>query len=320
MNEYDIIIDRIKKGRRFLVVSHYNPDGDAIGSTIAFGIILKRMGKTALLYNRDAVPDNLKFLPMSNEFVHKLSEGESFDLGIMVDCAQRKRISADFAKFKGCREVACIDHHILETPDADFKLLDSDAASTGEVVMRIAKKMGEAGGADIAQCIYTTIVVDTGFFKYSNTNAGIFSLAAGLVKEGADPWTVAKNLEESYSMPRMKLLGSSLESLKIELGGRYATMDVTQQMLKKSGATMDLSDEYATYPRSILGVEVSALFREQDDGIVKVSMRSKDHVDVASIAAGFGGGGHARAAGCQLRTTLNDAKGKIMASVKDKIK
>lgn len=317
---YDELIGRIKKGKRFLVVSHYNPDGDAIGSTLALGIFLRRMGKDAVLYNRDGVPDNLKFLPFSDGIVRKIDPASSFDLAIMVDCGQRKRISDDFANFKGMKEVACIDHHILETPEADFSLMDSEAASTGEVVMRLIKHLAGACGAEIAQCIYTTIVVDTGFFKYSNTNRGIFDLASELVGQGASPWIVAKNLEESYPASRMRLLALSLASLKIELGGRYATMDVTQDMLKNSGATMDMSDEFAVFPRSIDGVEVSALFRDLEGGKIKVSMRSKDFVDVAAVAFKFGGGGHARAAGFQMSGTMDEAKKKVLSALGDRLK
>lgn len=312
MSDYNELIDRVKKGKRFLIVSHYNPDGDAIGSTLALGILLKRLGKEVVLYNRDGVPDNLKFLPISRDVVQKIDQGDSFDLGFMMDCGQRKRISDDFAKFKGLKEVACIDHHIFETPEADISLMDSEAASTGEVVLRLLKKIGDASGADIAQCIYTTIVVDTGFFKYSNTNERTFAVVSELVRMGASPWIVAKNLEESYPVSRMKLLALSLASLRIELGGQYATMDVTQEMLKKSGATMELSDEFAVYPRSIEGVEVSALFRELPECGVKVSMRSKDVVDVAAVARGFGGGGHARAAGFQMRGTMDEMKSKLL--------
>lgn len=307
MDEYDALIARLKRGKRFLVASHYNPDGDGIGSTLALGTMLGQMGKEVVLYNRDGLPKNLAFLPSSDRIVKHIPK-VSFDTTIMADCAKRKRISDEFAAFKGLGEVVCIDHHLFEEPEADFKLIDSDAASTGEVVLRLMRRAGVNISPDIAQYIYTTIVVDTGFFKYSNTTADILAIAADLVRAGAKPWIVAKNIEESYPVARYRLLGASLATLSVSLGGRFASMDVTQEMLKISGATMDLSDEFATFPRSIEGVEVSALFRENDDGRVKVSMRSKDIVDVAAIAQRFGGGGHAHAAGFQMKATMEEVK------------
>lgn len=317
MDEYNEFIDNITKGTHFLVVSHYSPDGDAIGSTLAVGMCLERMGKEVILYNRDELPRSLVFLPQSSKIVNKLEPNFSFDMSIMVDCAQQKRISDEFHLFGGKGTVACIDHHLLETPQAELILTDSEAASTGEVVLRLAKRLGIELDEALAQCIYTTLVVDTGFFRYSNTSAHTLELASELVNAGAVPWVVAKNIEESHPVSRMTLLGLSLASLKVSCKGFYATMDVTQEILTKSGATMEESDEFAVYPRSIDGVEVSALFREMEGGRIKVSMRSKDKVDVAAIARSFGGGGHARAAGFHMRAAMDDVKQKVLKAVLD---
>lgn len=315
MNDYDALIDLLREGKRFLIVSHYNPDGDGLGASLALGFALERQGKEVVLYNRDQVPSNLNFLPGARRFTNSLDPKRSFDISIMVDCAARNRISEEFANFTGVGQVVCLDHHILETPEADLVLIDKDAASTGEVVLRIMDRASLPVDADIAQCIYTTIVVDTGFFRYSNTTASALSVAARLVGAGAKPWEVAKNLEESHPASRYKLLALTLSTLKTELDGRYATMDVTQDMLKATGASMELSDEFAFYPRAIEGVEVGALFREAGDGVTKVSLRSKDRVNVAALAKGFGGGGHARAAGLRIKGTMDETKKKIRRAV-----
>ena len=312
---YETIMQRIRAGKRFFVASHSSPDGDGIGSTLAMGLLLTRMGKEVVLYNRDGVPKNLAFLPGGEAIVRTISAHDRFDLAIMVDCGQRKRISDEFAAFTGFDAVACIDHHLLERTEADDMLLDPSAASTGEVVFKLIQHAGSPIDAAIAQCIYTTLVVDTGFFKYSNTHAEVLGLAAQLVAAGASPWVVAKNLEESHPISRMRLLGLSLKSLEYSLEGRYASMDVTQQMLAEAGATIDLSDEFAVFPRSVEGVEVSALFRELDDGRVKASLRSKEVIDVAALARSFGGGGHARAAGLQIKAELSEAKKLVFAAV-----
>lgn len=320
MDDYAAIIATIQTGKRFLIASHYSPDGDGIGSTVALGLMLRRLGKEAVLYSRDPVPESLGFLPDAGRFVRRIGPDEVFDCAIMVDCAQRKRISEEFAAHKGFRSVACIDHHQYEEGEADVMLLDVEAASAGEVVLRLAKRLGIPTDAAIAQCIYTTLVIDTGFFKYSSTDARVLKLAAELVEAGASPWEVAKHLEESYPPSRMKLLAQSLATLAFDVEGRYATMEVTQAMLTSTGALMEYSDEFATYPRAIAGVEVAALFRETGDGIVKVSLRSKDLVDVAALARVMGGGGHARAAGVRIRGTMAEAKEKIRAAIETALK
>ena len=315
MIDYDAFIELLRGGQRFLIVSHYNPDGDGLGASLALGFALERLGKEVVLYNRDRVPSTLAFLPGAGRIINSLDSQRPFDISIMVDCASRSRISEEFASFPGVGRVACMDHHILETPEADVVLIDKGAASTGEVVLRMIDRASLPVDAHIAQCIYTTIVVDTGFFRYSNTTSDALAVTARLVDVGAEPWVVAKNLEESYPASRYKLLALALSSLKIELGGRYATMDVTQNMLKKTGASMEFSDEFAFYTRAVGGVEVGALFREAGDGVIKVSLRSKDVVNVAALAKEFGGGGHARAAGLRIKGTMDQAKKKIRHAV-----
>jgi phosphoesterase RecJ-like protein len=263
------------------------------------------------------VPWNLKFLPGTDGFVSNLAPDSEFDMAIMVDCAQRKRVSEDFAEHKGFKSVVCIDHHRLENSDVDHLLLDDGAASTGEVVMRLMKKAGGEVSADVAQLIYATLVVDTGFFKYSTTNAHVFALAAELVEAGAQPWVVAKHLEESFPAARLKLLARSLATLSVDLGGRYASMDITQAMLRETGASIEYSDEFATYPRMIEGAEAAALFREVEDGLIKISLRSKDVVDMAALAKSMGGGGHSRAAGVRIRASMEEAKKKMKAAIEE---
>lgn len=314
---YDEFVAKIKNVRSFILVSHQSPDGDGIGSCLALGFALRSIGKEVTLYSKDEIPANLAFLPFSGDFVHEIPSDKTFDIAIMLDCAQRKRISEEFAKFTGAKEFACVDHHLLTTVEAEFLLIDDKAASTGEVILRLLKKAGLKVTKDIAQCIYTTLAVDTGFFKYSNTTQDALAVAAELVGEGASPWEVSKNIEESHPAERMKLLALSLASLEMGFNGKFASMDVTSNMLSKSGATIELSDEFASYPRAISGVEVSALFRDVEPNLVKVSLRSKDYVDVAKIAGKFGGGGHARAAGFRMRTSIDIAKQKLTEALKE---
>ncbi len=315
MIDYVSFSEQLKRAKRVLIVSHYSPDGDAIGSTIALGLAIERRGKEVVLYNRDGVPTQVAHLPECGRIEQSLDPKSSFDMTIMVDCAQPKRVSDEFDALAGKGVLAIIDHHILEQTPAEVTLIDDGAASTGEVVLRFMDHEGMELDTPIAECIYTTLVVDTGFFRYSNTNERVLALASRLVAAGASPWATARQMEESYTPARMKLLGLALESIAFEYDGQYSHMTVTQQMLTQAGAKMDETDEFATYPRAVAGVEVSALFREMDDGGVKVSLRSKDRVDVAMIAKQFEGGGHARAAGCRMKGTVAQMQQAIRTAV-----
>lgn len=317
--DYKNVIEEIKKANTFFIGSHVNPDGDGIGSTIALGMALTSLGKSVTMYNENGVPYNLSFLKGSDEVVSVLRPDAKFDMAIMVDCAQRNRISEDFAGHEGISSYICIDHHELDDAQADLMLVDKNAASTGEVVLHVIEALGVPVDETIAECIYTTLVVDTGFFKYSNTSSHALEIAGDLVRKGASPWRVAMHLDESNPESTYKLLSLSLATLNIDCDGKYSTMDITAEMLQMSGAKMEYSEEFATYPRSIAGVEVSALFREVDDGKVKISMRSKDYVDVAKIAKMFGGGGHAHAAGFRMKANIAEAKKRLLETVRKEL-
>jgi phosphoesterase RecJ-like protein len=307
---YDEVAKVIKENRTFLIASHISPDGDAIGSTLALGIALKKIGKEIVMFNRDGVPSNLMFLAGADKFTKNIPDTK-FDAAILVDCAAPDRAGQTFEEAVVTGPKIAIDHHRIEEKDVDISCIDETAASTGDVVLRILNRMNLPITADIAMCIYCTLVVDTGFFRYSNTTEAVLRVAADMVSLGADPWTVARNLEESYPVARFFLLARALASLKTAYDGRYAHMDITQQMIAETGAGIEMSDEFAGIPRSINSVMVSALFREISAGKIKVSLRSKEDIDVSDIAKRFGGGGHSHAAGCSITGTLQEAKDKI---------
>lgn len=315
------ILDVIENNESFLIAAHSSPDGDALGSMLALGMAIASKGKTVHYYNRDNVPANLTFLPQSchiqNTFPNKV------DVGILVDCAERKRSSKVLAEYKGAKTWIAIDHHRLEKIDSEIKasFINPSAAATGIIIKDLLDVWGIKINQDIANCLYCAIVVDTGFFRYPNTDSSVFEFAKRLVDSGASPWLVARNIEENYPVSRLKLMGLSFSTAELHLNGRYSLIVVTQKMLKESGATIEDTDEFAVYPRSIGGVEVSALFRELGPNKIKVSLRSKDYVDVSSVAMRFGGGGHPRASGCLLENvSLNSAKEMILEAVEEHIK
>lgn len=314
---YDAVVKVIQEGRRFLIVSHAHPDGDAIGSTIALGMALERMGKEAVLFNADPVPWNLKFLPGSNRIVDHIDGSASFDATIMVDVAQAERVGKRFVECKEKGKLVCIDHH-LNIPDGfDVKCLDGSAASTGDVILRLLKLIGQPITKDIATLIFCTLVVDTGNFRYSNTTASVMNSAKELVEAGADPWEVASNLEENNPPEMIDLLQRVLRTMEFHNNKSVATIVLTKQMLEETGASVEVSEEFINFPRSIAGVEVAVLFRETSKDRFKVSLRSKTTFDVAKLVAKFGGGGHQHAAGCTIESDLAAARKQILSAINE---
>lgn len=310
----------IRRGRSFLVTTHANPDGDALGSSLALAAGLRRLGKKVKVYNQDAVPVFLRFLPGAERVSQELLTSERFDAAFIVDCAEKDRVGEAFAKHPALGKVIVLDHHIQSRRAGDWNLIEPKAASSGVVVLRLLKKLRVPMTREIATNVYCTLVTDTGNFRYSNTDAEVLALGSELLKQGVSPWQVSKNLYESFPIAHLKLLGKVLPTLDRTPDGQIASIFITQEMFREAGATPDLAEGFINYPRSIAGVEVAVQFRETDDGKIKVSFRSKDLVDVAALAARFGGGGHQRAAGCTLQGNLSEAKEKILAAVSEALK
>ncbi len=319
MNCYDKTVEMLSKAEKIIVGSHINPDGDAVGSMLALGFALRYLGKKVLMYSRDPIPDNLNFLDGATEIVQSIPN-EKFDIAIVVDCASKDRVGEPFVKATKTVPAIAIDHHRIEGKGVEISCIDETAASAGEVVLRLVEKMKIPISSAIAMCVYCTLAVDTGFFRYSNTTERILRVAADLVAKGANPWLVAMNLEESYSLNRFRLLAMALTTLKVSEDGRYASMEVTQKMIKKSGADIQISEEFASIPRTIKSVRVSALFREMQKNKIRVSLRSKDDIDVSEIAGRFGGGGHPFASGCTINKSLAEAKKIIENVIKEAFK
>ncbi len=323
-SEIDSILELIKVSKRVLISSHENPDGDAIGSTLALGLALEQMGKEVVLYNKDGVPELLRFLPRSEKIRVSLKEVEgTFDLAFAVDCTGTNRAGEEFEDFlKTGRggKVVIMDHHQTNNSSADFRLLDPRSSSTGIIIYSVLKRLPVEINADIAENIYTTIIGDTGSFRYSNTNPDTFRAAAELVERGADPAEISQALFESEPLRKLKLIGLILPTLDVSDDKKIASVFVDKQMFADTGARKEDTEGIVNIPRSIKGIEVALMFREEtgkDGALWKVSFRSKGAVDVARIAEEFGGGGHKRAAGCSVHGTLSEAKSRIIESIRE---
>ena len=296
------ILQLIQQSQTFLVASHENPDGDAIGSTLALVNMLREMGKDVVAYNRDRAPLEYSFLPGYASVVNEPAKTRLFDAGFVLDAGELKR-AGNWIK-ECCRTLVNIDHHPYSEDFGDIYYVDTGACATGVMIHRLLQASGHPLSLDVATCIYTAILADTGSFRYSNANPEAFRVAGDMISAGVDPWSIASGLYESQEKERLLLLAMALPTLQVSACGRYASLAVTLDMYVKSGAHEEHTDRFINYPRSIRGVEVAIFFRQLTQKTFKVGFRSKGNVDVGALARAMHGGGHHNAAGATVDGSL----------------
>ncbi|APG25886.1 DHH family phosphoesterase [Syntrophotalea acetylenica] len=311
----DAILRAIGQGRTFLVASHAHPDGDAVGSTLGLVNCLRDLGREAVAFNLDNVPANFAFLPGAQSLLCRPEDLGRYDVGFVLDSGELSR-AGSFLPLH-CRQVISIDHHPCSERFGDINYVDEQACATGALVYRIIHAAGFPVSADVALCLYTAILSDTGSFRYSNANPEAFQIASSLVACGISPWYVAENLYESRPAEQLRLLAIVLETLAISPCGRFGSVCVTRDMLLSAGAKPEDTDGLINYPRSVRGVEVALCFRQTDDNRFKVSFRSKGKVDVGALARGLGGGGHHNAAGATVDGDIGQVKCQVFARLNE---
>ena len=304
--------------KRVMLTCHLGPDGDALGSMSALASLLLENGREVVLYNPDPAPRFLRWLPHLEKLRHKL-DGAPFDLTVVVDCGDRKLLGPTFPGPEVTGPLLVLDHHASSRPFGDVYLCDAEASSIGVLVTRLAAELGWELSHQSGMGIYASLVSDTGSFRYANTNAEAFQIAAGLVADRqVDPWTVAQSLGEEVPLGRYRLLSSALATIQLELGGKVATMAINEEMVRGAGAKWEHSEGMVNYARALEGVEVGVLFtpaREAPATHVRVSMRSKGRIDAGAVCSPFGGGGHRGAAGCTLEASPDEARRRIVEAL-----
>lgn len=303
----------LKRADRIVIASHVDPDGDTLGSALALALLLQKMGTEVIVYNQGSLPYSYTFLPGSELLCNVLPE--TCDLLCTLDFSEFERAGEALPAWQGFRESLCIDHHLTADLVADINLIYPQACATGELIYELALLLEPGFGLDVAVNLYTAILTDTGSFRYSNATPSSFRIAGDLVARGVEPWGVTQHVYESQPVERIKLIGRVLETLKISSSGKGAAVWVTQAMFDETGTNSDFSDGLVNYPRSIAGVEVAFTAREIGYDEYKLSFRSRGTVNVAALAAKFGGGGHHNAAGCRLQGALPELIERVFAII-----
>jgi phosphoesterase RecJ-like protein len=304
--------------QRVLLTCHLGPDGDSAGSMSALASLLRAAGKRVALYNPDPVPKTLRWLPHVGNLQHKLAPDSRFDVTVVVDCGDRKLLGERFPAPEITGPLLVLDHHAAARPFGTWYVCDPGAPSVGALVARLARVLGWPLSPESAPGIYVSLVADTGSFRYSNTTAEAFHLAAELVeRHGVDPWNVAERLGEQAPLSRYRLLAAALATIVLELGGKIAVMVVTEEMVRTAGASWADSEGLVNYARAIEGVEAGLLLTPAREGKgVRVSLRSRGRaVDAGAICLPLGGGGHKGAAGCRLAGDLTEARATVLGAL-----
>ncbi len=312
--DWSPVIEVIKKGKDFLVTAHTNPDGDAVGSATALYGILKKMGKNPTLLDDKPYPEFLQFLPHTDELQTSLPPDKTFDASFICDCGSVSRVSKNFPPPERRGTLVIIDHHKTSEKEGDVVVNSPETAAVGLLIYQLARALQFPLDREIATSIYTSIVSDTGSFRYEKTTPYVLRTAAHLLELGVNPWEVACELYESMPAVRQKLLAKVLETLELHLNGQLALIYVTEEMLRDLNANLEITDGFINFARGIKGVEVAA-FLSPRDGRWKVSFRSKGKVDVSEVALKLGGGGHHNAAGAFVDAELTEAKNIIIRAV-----
>jgi phosphoesterase RecJ-like protein len=309
------VLDALGRGPgRALMLGHVHPDADVLGTLLALGEALETRGWTVMAGGPHPAPAALDFLPGVRRYgVLKALEGR-FDVVALTDCPNPDRTEGLLEAARAASGVVInIDHHPDNRRYGSVNWIDVGAAATGEMLYRLLVALGAPLTPSIASNLFTAIHTDTGSFRYSNVTPETFRIASALTEAGADPAAVSSALYERRAPDALRFLGEALSRVRVSDDGRIAWLALPAGLVPDRFVE---SEELVTYPRSIASVKVGCLLRELGGGRVKVSLRAKGEVDVNRVAARFGGGGHANAAGCTVAGTLDAVTQQVLEAVR----
>jgi phosphoesterase RecJ-like protein len=314
------IAETIKKYSGYIITSHMNTEGDAIGSELALFYLIKQLGKHGVIVNSDSVPDRYRFLPGWDKII--IGSNESLkDYGniIIVDCPTIERSGQIAQLIYNAKIKINIDHHVSNENFGDFNWVNPEASSCGEMIFELYQEMELNINEEIATMLYVAILTDTGSFRYDSTTSNTHRIAGELIKLGAHPAKIAEKIYETKTLGDIELLSKTLSTIKVTNDGRIVHMYVTKKMLEETNTNPDRTDGFVNFARAIEGSDISILFREdiEDPQRIHVSFRSKGRVNVNVLAGKFEGGGHPKASGCVLTGPLDKVITTVLKTAKE---
>lgn len=301
----------------FLVLSHFRPDGDAIGCSLALGLCLREMGKTVSVWNEDGLPERLEFLPGSSLLTLPPQTTQSFDVVIVVDTAVRSRAGNRCLSAAGTQGIWInIDHHVSNDRLGDLVYVDTHAPAAGQILFELFSQCDLPITAEMATALYAAISTDTGSFQYPATTERTYAIAAELLRRGVDVGWINQQLYQSNPRRRLELLRSLLNVLEFSGQDRVASFALSLSTARHLNTIPDDTEGMIDVIRSLEGVVVAAFFEEIDGDTIRVSLRSKDpSVDVCEICREFGGGGHILASGARISGSLHAVQSSVLTAI-----
>lgn len=320
------IIAQIKKHNNFLVTSHVNLEGDALGCELAFCHLIKLLGKNAVIVNEDTVPYNYGFLPgvsLVQKYKESLRKQIEFDCLVVLDCSDLKRTGEVYKLNTQDKPVINIDHHISNVSFGSFNWVDAESSSCSEMIYQLYRLTKTSLDRESALTLYVGILTDTGCFRYSNTTALTHKIAGELLKYNIDVPLVDRSVYGNLPFGDMRFVAGILNQMRRSADGKIIWFEVKADILKRHKATqLDLTDWLLNFARAIKGVQTAVLFKE-NLGVkneVRVNFRSEGKIDVNKIARFFGGGGHKTASGATISGSLNRSVRQVLGKIREEIK
>ena len=311
------IAEALRAHRRFTIMSHIRPDGDALGCIIALGLALREMGKEVTLWNEDGAAEKFHYLPGWDMVSRPPAEPVDVEVAVALDTASQLRLGTALTAVKSAQLWINIDHHISNGGYGDLSYIDATAPATGQILYELIDLAGFPLTTDIAENLFAAISTDTGSFQYPNTTARTYEIGAALIRAGVKVGDLSQKMYESYPLRRVYLLRALLNALKLSCKRRVASFVLTQKMVDELGVIPDDNEGLIDTIRAIDGVIVAAFIEElASEGKVRISLRSKDErVDVCKIAQQFRGGGHKLAAGARFTGPVTEVEEKVLAAI-----
>jgi len=308
------IVKILNENNKFCILTHQYPDGDTLGSAFALCRILQKIGKKAKVVNNDSIPPKFNFLKSCVK-----QENFEPEFIVSVDVADEKLLGPNLKKYCGKVDLL-IDHHKINENFAKYSYVDAGAAATAQIIYEIMNIIKTGWDSYIANCIYTGIATDTGCFKYKNTTAKTHKIAAAVLELGAEKDKINTLMFEQKTKEQFIAEKYIMDSIEFYFENKLAIIYVTLEMLEKSGADDSLIDGIAGIPKQIEGVVIGVTFRQKEEDVFKVSVRTSEEIDASLLCKHFGGGGHTNAAGFTIKGSLEEAKEEFISYAKTFIK
>lgn len=310
MDPRETIARTLKTGGQVLIVCHLGPDGDCLGAGLALAGALERIGVSATVACEDGVPDTLAFLPGAGGVVTGVPDTLDIPVAVALECGTLDRAGGLAPALERAGTLVAIDHHGQPPLDAHLTYWDPAAAAVGELVMDLIANLGMVVDRPIATCLLTALVTDTGVFRFANTTPRTLRLAAELMELGADLREVVRAVYEEQPAPAVRLLGHALAASQLYENGAVAMTAVTPAMLAAAGAKLDDVAGIAAVLRTISGVRLAVVLEDRGS-TVRLSIRARDGVRADFMAQALGGGGHAGAAGAEMKCGIEEATPRV---------